>query len=192
MASNQPFRQRPAPFYDPQGPPFPPRMIRFLHPANNLPFLHLPAYDRCPTPEMQFGVHHETALTACQILACNSPGYLSPSRDRNAQGVDATPDSILAPRRYYYHLNTPEVDELYPICRLFEYWEFPHDAFPSFWETEDSNTPTFWGTRWTTLSQRIKDRDKACLLSKWKDSLTTAHVVPSDDEAWVCRIRGVF
>ena len=42
---------------------------------------------------------------------------------------------------------------------------------------------------WTTLSQRIKDRDRACLLSGWKDSLSTARLVGKNDDTWVCRIR---
>jgi hypothetical protein len=45
--------------------------IILRHPANNCVFLYLPAYDPLPAPSLQFGLHHETVVTACKILACN-------------------------------------------------------------------------------------------------------------------------
>lgn len=132
-------------------------------------------------------IHHETALVACQILACNKLGYLSTSRDRNAECVNVALDSIIPPNKYYYHLNTLQPDALYPICRNFEDWEFPHNAMPSSWQANVSSEH-FWSSDWTTLSQRIKDRDRSCLVSGWKDSLTTAHVVNKEDGDWVCTL----
>ena len=34
----------------------------------------------------------------------------------------------------------------------------------------------------------IKARDKMCHISKWKESLIIAHVIPKMEEAWVSRI----
>jgi hypothetical protein len=50
--ANPLLRQRPSPICDPQGPFNPPIYATFLHPANGFPFLFLPAYDQCLTPEL--------------------------------------------------------------------------------------------------------------------------------------------
>ena len=77
------IRQRPVIQAALHGPPSQPHWLQFLHPANNLIFLSLPALDYCLGPPSTFGMHHGTALTACQILACNEDGYLSHSRERD-------------------------------------------------------------------------------------------------------------
>ena len=67
------------------------------------------------------------------ITACNHAGYLSRNRDRDAEWVSADMDSLLLPGRYYYHLNDPKIDalRLYPICRNFKKWHFPHNDIPT-------------------------------------------------------------
>jgi hypothetical protein len=89
-------RPRPQIHVAPHGPPSQLTWVEFLHPANNLTFLTLPALDWChPT----FGIHYGTAITTCQILACNEDGYLSTSRDRHAHGrIDVDLDSNYTPR----------------------------------------------------------------------------------------------
>ena len=57
--------------------------VSFLHPANGLPLLDLPAYDYRPP---KGGVHYGTAIAACEILVCNKPGYPSASRNRDGDG----------------------------------------------------------------------------------------------------------
>jgi len=121
---------------------------------------------------------------------CNKLGYLSTSRNRTAERIGSDLDSITL-SGYYYHLNSPKSDTLYLIYRDFASWEFPHDALSSSWvQGRDPATSLRQFSNWTAaLSQRIKDRDLVCLLSGWRDSLTTAHVVGDIYEEWVCRIR---
>jgi len=79
------------------------------------------------------------------------------------------------------------------ICRDFHRWEFPHDNFPKAWQTEPHDDPTLanWPTEGSAISQKVKDRDGACLVSGWMDSLTTSHVVPKSEETWLIRNKMV-
>jgi hypothetical protein len=181
------FRPRPPLHHDEQGPPPFPDFIHLFHPVNDLEFLILPAYDRLG-PNLQFGLHHETVVTACMIVACNRSGYLSKFRNRDAAHVDVALDSLLLPGTYYYHLDDTKTGELYPICRDFENWRFPHGRIPASWSVESSTGNQNWPSNWTALSQKIKDRDTTCLISRATESLTTAHVVPNEDNEWVCKI----
>jgi hypothetical protein len=123
-----------------------------VHPANNLEFRSLPgaACDRLPGPKLQFGLYHETLITACIIVACYRTGYLSKFRDRDADRVDVdrvdvAPDSLLLPEMYHYNLDDPKTTELYPIFRDFRNWSFPHQQLPPSWSgtpsTENQNYP---------------------------------------------------
>ena len=178
------IRQRPQIHVAPHGPPSQPTWVQFWHPANNLAFLRLPVFDCCPPT---FGVHYGTAITACQILACNEKGYLSTSRDGHAHGrINADLDSIISPGKYYYHLSSPKSEALYPICCDFSCWKFPHEKLPSAWKQElPDGTTVDWPTNWTAINERIKSRDIHCLVSEWMDCLTTFHVVAKVNEKWV-------
>jgi len=183
------LRERPTPFTDPYAPEKPTYMDLY-HPANGLPFLTLPAYDLLSRSTLKFGIHHRTAVTACCILAFNKPGCLSTSRDGDSGRVVYDLDAIIPSGKYFYHLDNPESNPLYPICHDFATWDFPHSTFPSSWQPAESPLPSYVSLNWTTHSQRIKDRDEACLVSGWKDSLTTAHVVGETYEEWVRSICG--
>jgi hypothetical protein len=172
-------------------------IVALRHPASDLTFLRLFPSD-CDPPVLsttsisnlqpRYGIHHDTALTACRIASCNEPGFLSTSIDRDsvADRVDDPPGAILLGRLYYYHLRTPKDHELYPSCRDFMSWRFPHHALPNTWIAE----PKFGRdlarqSNWTAMSILIKERDKECLVSGWKDGLSTAHVVPKSVRSWV-------
>lgn len=93
--------------------------ISFLHPGYNEPtnvLFRMPRADRVPSStsasasvyssgdELQFGVHHRTALAACQIVANNAfDGFLALDA-AGAQRVDglALLDSILIASEYYF------------------------------------------------------------------------------------------
>ena len=183
-AARMAIRQRPQIHVAPHGPSSQPTWARFRHPANNLVFLRLPALDWCPPA---FGIHHGTAITACQILACNEDGYLSTSRDRQAHGrINVELDSIIPPGIYYYHLSSQKSEALYPICCDFHCWKFPHAKLPPGWENEPPNQMTdIWPSNWTAISEKVKTRDTRCLISESQDCLTTAHVVPRINKIWV-------
>jgi hypothetical protein len=133
-----PFRQLPEPYTHPDSPPSSPAVVSLCHPANGLAFLALPAYDLfCQSP-LQFGIHHETLVTACCIIAYNKPGYLSTSRNRGA----ALDSIIPAAGEYYYHLNDPS-DRFYSICCNFNTWKFSHGHLPPSWVAKSPCAPSF-------------------------------------------------
>lgn len=189
------IRERQLRLKDPFGPPSLPAHVRLHHPANGLLFFKLPAYDLLCKSPLQFGIHHETLLTIGRILAYNKTGFLSTSRYRDAPHVEEDLDSVLPVATYYFHLDMPGTNPLYPICRDFKLWNFPHDRLPTSWSSDlglssDSSTPqtVFWNLSWDAQSAHIKGRDKLCRVSHWKDSLTTAHIIPKSEEEWVSKI----
>ena len=170
-----------------------PHFIEFKHPANNEAFLFLPANNvqQAPANEPRtFGVHYLTALTACQILTSET-GFLSLSIDReNAERVvSMDPDGFLTANRYYYHLNNPQTDPLYPTCLDFSSWSFPHGQLPKAWDRtvplDDDGIVA--PDNWSAMSTTVKLRDKRCRVSGWRDGITTAHIIPSKDGPWVSR-----
>ncbi|POS71692.1 hypothetical protein DHEL01_v209912 [Diaporthe helianthi] len=82
------------------------------------------------------GVHHRTALLACQIIANNAfDGFLATDRD-GQQRVNLGPDEVLTADNYWFIANRPDsslnlVDnrDVYPIVPSFPDWAFPHDRF---------------------------------------------------------------
>jgi hypothetical protein len=158
------------------------------HPANRLLFLALPAYDLLPGPHLQFGCLHETVVTACMIAVFNRPGYLSTSNDRDRDQVQLPMNSVLLPGWYFYHLDNAELEELYPICRNFREWDFPHGKLPSSWLSVSSTECLDCLSSFSQISSLIKGRDKICLVSRSQEYLATAHVVPKEENQWVCRM----
>jgi hypothetical protein len=156
------------------------------HPANNLAFHTLPAYDLLSESPLQFGILHETLVTAGCILAYTKPGFLSTSRNRGAR-VEADLDSVIPVTKNYFHPEMPGTNPLYLICRDFKLWEFPHGQLPSSWSSPPSLS-VFWNYSWDVQSVLISNRDQMCRISKWKESLSTAHVIPKTEETWLSRI----
>ena len=166
-----------------------PVYVSFYHPINKGLILTLPKNNVLPSTESDFGVHHETALTACQIIACNKPGFLSTSTNRNDVKDQTSPKRhpFLTSARYYYHLHVQPDDTNYCICVDFALWSFPHHNLPPSWVRE---TPLedagFERSNWTAISAGVKERDPRCRISGWIDNKLTAHIVPADQIEWVC------
>lgn len=85
--------------------------ICFIHPGYGLsPYrnklLELPRADQVAD---KFGVHHDTALVACQIIANNAfeTGYLAPDK-QGKQRVSIAVDDILTEKYYYFVIPGPE------------------------------------------------------------------------------------
>ncbi|KAF5384127.1 hypothetical protein D9615_003228 [Tricholomella constricta] len=159
--------------------------IAFWHPGTNSPFLFLPANDISDVPNV-FGLHHGTALLACQVLAFNEPGYLSTSRDPEdvSSRHDGGPDSLLLQTEYYYF---PVNFDDYKICVRFSKWRFPHKSFSGEdWGSSDLD-PGIEGDLPSAevASQGIKQRDKVCAISADNDSLTLSHLVPIAGAKWL-------
>src|ERR1700757_467235 len=80
------------------------QLIRFLHPGYNTDntLLSLPRVDRLRDTAV-FGVHHRTALLACQIIAGNAfdTGHFTLDKDGH-QLVNKPLDDILTGEEYYF------------------------------------------------------------------------------------------
>lgn len=111
--------------------PIPPKLssIAFRHPGYddpedilfNLPCLDLPSSQQAPASA---GVHHNTALFACQIVANNAfNGYLATDRD-GKHAVSTTLDGILTDDDYWFIV--PGLTDVYPVVPRFQEWQFPH------------------------------------------------------------------
>ena len=167
-----------------------PRLISIVHPGNNSPFLGFPANNilqqaTSDVPQT-FGAHYFTVISACRILTSET-GFLSLSRDRTLAAVSMDSDGILTQDRYYYHLDQPPTDPLYPICLDFSSWSFPHQQLPRAWEKPSASADAeqlAYGS-WTEMSGMVKARDLRCRLSGWRDGLSTAHIVPKAESSWV-------
>ena len=170
--------------FPPNFPPLPiPARVTILHPAHNSVFIDLPAYDQQAGSDL-YGIHYETILTACTILAFNQPGFFSRDQGRDSERIEA--DSILPAGEYFYHLQDPTLDVSYPICRDFRNWDFPHEKMPMSWEREPNMDTVLWPTSWAPISTRVKFRDKTCLVSGFEEGLTIAHIIPEAEIRWVC------
>ncbi|KAL2755981.1 hypothetical protein ACRALDRAFT_210879 [Sodiomyces alcalophilus JCM 7366] len=77
-------------------------------PDNNL--LTLPRVDR--RNDNNFGIHHGTALLACQVVAGNAfDGYLS--LNKGGEAVSVPLDGILTQGSYYFSF-TPSIEDIWP------------------------------------------------------------------------------
>ncbi|RWA03708.1 hypothetical protein EKO27_g11393 [Xylaria grammica] len=172
-----------------------PDFISFLHPAESarydvlfeLPCLDSPALspDGAQQPEQgreqqRRGLHHETALLACQIVANNAfDGYLS----LDAQGDDPVPRSTVLLTAAEYYFIVPG-DPAYAIVPAFQDWEFPHGRIPdSFPSPNASISPLQDGIGgYPQASRHVR-----CAVTGSAYSCQQAHLVPEAHEAWFTR-----
>lgn len=133
------------------------QFVQFRHPGypDSLDLmLRLSALDRATTPSTldgsgptllsesvpaRLGIHHATALQACIIIACNEPGFLSPTKratlpalSTRATALDL--NSVLTEKSYwFYPFSWKLTDDPYPVCPDFENWSFPTEDIPDDW-----------------------------------------------------------
>ncbi|KAK3299207.1 uncharacterized protein B0H64DRAFT_94405 [Chaetomium fimeti] len=179
--------------------------ISFLHPGYNEPvnvLFHMPRVDRVPSvaasnEPLQFGVHHRTALAACQIVANNTfDGFLALEKT-GAQRVDTSvpPDGILMASEYYFIVPSSPVStsnpsirpsaasaggfahdiHKYPIVPSFSDWQFPHSRIPDFWPRHDQPLPP------PSPAQLV------CAVTGYTWAVQHAHLVPSNERDWFVR-----
>jgi hypothetical protein len=91
--------------------------IDFCHPGYEFPhdtLLTLHAFDHPGG-----GIHHNTALVACAIIAGNHwHGYLTEMRD--GPRITAARDEVLRGRKYYFHVpETQQQDDGTSVARTF-------------------------------------------------------------------------
>ncbi|KAL0253256.1 hypothetical protein SLS55_010228 [Diplodia seriata] len=147
----------------------PVHLVQIFHPGykDDAPLLTFHA------PEC--GLHHATALTACQIVANNRwDGFLSSTR--TGAPVTIPLAAQLRGSAYYFHVpNTPD----YAVVPRFRDWHFPHGDPPPAWSTFRTSG------QYSSLSHNLgAGRDHRCRLSGAADALALAHVVPQSERAW--------
>ncbi|KAF2453895.1 hypothetical protein BDY21DRAFT_354445 [Lineolata rhizophorae] len=145
-------------------------VILFLHPGYSPPLnvlFSLPCADRVSESGV-YGVHHRTALTACQIIANNAfTGFLAVDAKGESR-IDETigPDEILTGREYFFVV---EGDVRYPVVPSFRDWEFPHHRVPDFWPHIPPAESLY---------------NDVCLVTKFPWAVTKSHIVPSIEKDW--------
>ncbi|POS73678.1 hypothetical protein DHEL01_v207930 [Diaporthe helianthi] len=108
-----------------------PFKVRFLHPhyPDRDALFRLPRLDATQGSSVPSGVHHHTALLACQIVANNAfRGYLATDRDGEAR-VTVGQDDILTHDKYWFIADPSNPRGNYPVVPRFEDWIFPNEEF---------------------------------------------------------------
>lgn len=149
------------------------------------------------------GVHHRTALQACQIVANNAfHGYLSTDRD-GQDAVTVAPDGLLTNDNYWFIVNRRDDDDeveqregrdVYPIVPSFDEWAFPHTEFSTLgWDVDVVTTshlpsPSRATSPATSTTFAVpatpQPNFQRCILSNHAYSICKAHLVPSANLEW--------
>ncbi|KAJ2988785.1 hypothetical protein NUW58_g3796 [Xylaria curta] len=147
--------------------------IKFHHPGYPPPhdiLFILPRLDRSSSLQ---GVHHGTALTACQIIANNAfDGYLAKDRE-GCERVDSNLDfnHLLTESNYWFFVaSTPSNLNPYPIVPSFQDWAFPHQRIPR------------WPQPKHTANSNIIDH--RCIITQTAGFINQAHLIPAAEKKW--------
>ncbi|RPD53584.1 hypothetical protein L226DRAFT_571962 [Lentinus tigrinus ALCF2SS1-7] len=133
------------------------------------------------------GVNHRLVLDACRVITNNNDGYLTTDID-GAERVLAT--TITLPCGIYFlHLENLSTRACYKIVANFAAWEFP-ESLPDHWERPLSGPErlqlrqTFGRVSPTEMSDVVKGADTKCVVSGFRLSLQTAHILPKEEHVW--------
>lgn len=144
----------------------------FAHPGYDqlALLLRLPPY-RTP---LGYGVHHQTALDACCIIANNLSGFLFRTSDRS--GRVPTEDVILTtPATYWYFLGDESLPAQYEVVDDFRAWKFA-TTLPDHWHALRPRHATIEnGVSDSAMSATVITADKCCIASGYRE-----HHFPSD------------
>lgn len=163
--------------------------ISFRHPGYDDPediLFRLPrldSLDSCPQTDVA-GVHHGTALLACQIIANAFDGYLATNREGTTR-VSSAPDGILLGEAYWFIV---EGQDVYAVVPRFEEWSFPHEQLHALrWDpiqaTADitaSATPTIP----SLAPPPCRPDQRRCILTNKPYAIQNVHLVPTAQTAW--------
>ena len=129
------------------------------------------------------GLHYQTALTACAIVAGNAwNGYFT-TRQGGQEIPHPAGQMLSSPQDYYFHVpeNHHEPHAIFPS---FADWIFPHDALPSDFETTPLTGLMLAPRDASSFSVAVAERDGTCRLSFYKDCIESAHLVPKEEAEW--------
>lgn len=169
--------------------------LPLLDPVHALSYNQEPRFDCPPTA---FGIHFGTLITACMVVACNTPGRLC--LDRNGlRPIEAAWNQVLTGVTVcYYHAETATPQVPYPTCPSFWHWEFPHDKIPDQWlrageEAEGNAQPPrpLQVATATRMSTAVQLRDASCRLTLMPDGTENNHIIPISELEWF-KINGMM
>lgn len=167
----------------------PPGSISFRHPGYDDPediLFTLPRLDHPQQgPGAAAGVHHGTALLACQIVANNAfDGYLTTDRAGTCR-VTVSPDEVLLADDYWF---TVAGDDVYPVVPRFEEWQFPHSHMASLaWDPRAQAADPATSERLTMPPPAAPPPPRQaarCVLSDNSYATQKAHIVPVAQSRW--------
>ncbi|ATY64983.1 hypothetical protein A9K55_005359 [Cordyceps militaris] len=120
--------------------------------------------------QVSYGVHFETMLLACQVVAGNlfDKAYLSYDR-KGTQRVQLTSGGILTHDHYFLHVpqNTDDTDTTsYAVTPNFQEWRFP--GLPKSWQS---------------IAVTPRDSKPSCIISGRLRS-EKAHIIPQSHDKW--------
>ncbi|KAL6852225.1 hypothetical protein J3F83DRAFT_563379 [Trichoderma novae-zelandiae] len=147
--------------------------ISFHHPHYRFPtglLLSLVRFDEEILQDVLVsGVHHETALIACQIIAGNifHTGYLALDQ-AGQQRIDTPLDGLLTENVYFFII---QGNDKYPIVPSFRDWSFPHHGLPDIWTTNP-------------VSQLPGSRPNTCAITGDSYAIDRAHIIPREEDSW--------
>ncbi|KAK2464682.1 hypothetical protein APHAL10511_003258 [Amanita phalloides] len=126
------------------------------------------------------------------MIANNKSGFLGTSRDRDSEILSDDRDLVLSRGKYYYHLRDNSMQN-YPIVTEFDAWT-PPSELPQHWRdviinNDDPNGGTTnlaetIDTSWTIISQKVKDADVYCAMTRASSRLDACHLVPKASVDW--------
>ena len=130
------------------------------------------------------GLHYQTALTVCAIVAGNAwDGFFTTRQDNQHIPHDAP--QMLSPNHDYYFYARGSHTEPYVIIPTFADWIFPHDAIPSDFLSAAMTLNMQALTAPYGFSAADIQRDGSCRLSSYSDNVESAHLVPEEERDWL-------
>lgn len=134
----------------------------------------------------------------CGILAGNNWNGWFTRVARNGPRVAIDHDALLTEQEYWFHvpeqISSRDEDHdivqpyKYPIVPSFQHWKFPHGKPPPGWsfviDADPLDEPELPPSSVSNTSQVVKDRDKRCCLTGWRDRLHASHLCPGLELQW--------
>ncbi|CAN8106115.1 unnamed protein product [Discula destructiva] len=187
------------------------KSITFRHPGYSLDniLFTLPRLDQSPQVEeaAAAGVHHGTALLACQIIANNAfDGFLTTDQEGKNRVPPTVPlDGVLLDDDYWFHTADRGDDtDIYPVVPRFEEWQFPHGYMGHLtWDpkiqafepeqplTSESKPLTSAPDRRIPITSAMFSSNpfapppsRRCILSNNGYATQQAHIVPTAQSFW--------
>ncbi|KIP04926.1 hypothetical protein PHLGIDRAFT_120283 [Phlebiopsis gigantea 11061_1 CR5-6] len=145
--------------------------VQFAHPGLGRTFLALYRNSRAADT---LGVHHQTALDACRIIAST----------RSRSGRVPLDDDLLTGPMYWYFLADEAAPAVYPVVNDFRAWTFPI-PIPEHWSAAHVVEVRPPGLRNRPMSDLVKDDDHGvCIVTGTGCTLENAHLIPREHSAW--------